>query len=169
MKLHHRPEGAKEYADEEKRFEGMKSLYKTFFKTNPITSLLKALIAANRSEYYEPNSNEGSDHETGNDSSGDSVNGTRGSSDDSDTELTFVPAPITFYVKTLTGKAIEVRIEKYDTMDASKDAVENKEGVSRLSRDVQKLLYRGRMMKSNQTLDEHGIGDKTVVHLLFGQ
>ncbi|CAH1758310.1 8814_t:CDS:2 [Entrophospora sp. SA101] len=67
-------------------------------------------------------------------------------------------------VKTLTGKEIEIDIEKDDKIARIKERVEEKEGIPP---PQQRLIYSGKQLNDEKSVDESNIKPGEVLHLVL--
>jgi len=67
-------------------------------------------------------------------------------------------------VKTLTGKSLSFSVEPSDQIITIKQQIEQKEGISI---DQQKLLFSGKQLDDNNTLDYYDIPDNSTLHLIL--
>ncbi|KAI9598413.1 neddylin [Syncephalis fuscata] len=67
-------------------------------------------------------------------------------------------------VKTLTGKEIEIDVETSDKITRVKERVEEKEGIPPIQ---QRLIYGGKQMSDEKTLDDYKITGGSVLHLVL--
>ncbi|GLJ51513.1 hypothetical protein SUGI_1095010 [Cryptomeria japonica] len=67
-------------------------------------------------------------------------------------------------VKTLTGKEVEIDIEPTDTIERIKELVEQREGIPPLQ---QKLIYGGKQLNDEKTVEDYGLEGGSVLHLVL--
>jgi len=67
-------------------------------------------------------------------------------------------------VKTLTGKEIEIDIEKSDKISRIKERVEEKEGIPP---PQQRLIFGGKQMADEKSAEEYNIEGGSVLHLVL--
>ncbi|KNC46004.1 NEDD8 protein [Thecamonas trahens ATCC 50062] len=67
-------------------------------------------------------------------------------------------------VQTLTGKQIELNVEKDDLIQHVKEQVEEKEGIPP---EQQRLIFSGKQMSSDSPLSEYGLEAGSVIHLVL--
>ena len=68
------------------------------------------------------------------------------------------------FVKTLTGRTINVEVEKTDTIRRVKERIHDKEGVPV---GQQKLIFAGRQLEDDQTISDYHIQKESTVHLIL--
>lgn len=67
-------------------------------------------------------------------------------------------------VRTLTGKEIELDIEKSDKISRIKEKVEEKEGIPPAQ---QRLIYGGKQMNDDKSAEEYGLEGGVILHLVL--
>ncbi|GLJ51517.1 hypothetical protein SUGI_1095030 [Cryptomeria japonica] len=67
-------------------------------------------------------------------------------------------------VKTLTGKEVEIDIEPTDTIERIKELVEQREGIPPLQ---QKLIYGGKQLNDEKTVEDYGLEGGSVLPLVL--
>lgn len=79
-------------------------------------------------------------------------------------ERTQSPDDMIVFVKTLTGAMRTIKISKTATILALKKAVEQKEGVSPCQ---QRLIFAGRLLEDERTLEHYNIMRESTVHMVL--
>jgi hypothetical protein len=72
--------------------------------------------------------------------------------------------PITVLAKTITGLILTVSINPKDTVLKLKQQIFIKEGVFL---DQQRIIFNGKQLDENKTIESYNIGDKDIVHLIL--
>lgn len=67
-------------------------------------------------------------------------------------------------VKTLVGKSIAIDVEAADNIASVKAKIAEKEGVPA---DQQRLIFGGKQLEDNMTLQEYNIADNSVLHMVL--
>jgi len=68
------------------------------------------------------------------------------------------------FLKTLTGKTIEIYFSPQETIELYKNYIELVEGIPPVQ---QRLLFAGKMLEDNRTLKEYNILQETTLHLVL--
>lgn len=68
------------------------------------------------------------------------------------------------FIRTLNGKSVTIECESTDTIDSIKSKIEDKEGVQK---NEQRLIFAGKQIDDNVTLEDAGIENLATVHLVL--
>ncbi len=67
-------------------------------------------------------------------------------------------------IKSLTGRELEINVESVDTVEQIKELVEQKDGIA-ISQ--QRLIFLGKSLPDNKTVEECGFKAGSVIHLVL--
>jgi ubiquitin C len=68
------------------------------------------------------------------------------------------------FVRTLTGKTMTFEVQANETMQDIKKKIADREGIPP---DQQRLLFVGKELKDDTTLQDHGIQKESTIHLIM--
>jgi ubiquitin len=71
---------------------------------------------------------------------------------------------IRFFVKTLTGKDIDLELPNHTTIGETKQVIQDKEGIPP---DQQRLIYKGTQLEDDMTLRDYNVEQGHPVHLVL--
>eukprot|EP00049_Salpingoeca_infusionum_P005655 m.95035 g.95035 ORF g.95035 m.95035 type:complete len:78 (-) comp13037_c0_seq1:212-445(-) len=67
-------------------------------------------------------------------------------------------------IKNLAGRLVEIDVEPTDTIERVKEKVEEKQGIPP---EQQRLIYSGKQMNDDKTIEDYKVPSGAVVHLVL--